>query len=118
MNQFLASVVDKLKRHGEDATYVRVVEGSYNVETGSVTNTETSYTVRIYKRHISANQYQYPDLIGKDAAVIYLAGNALTFAPSVRDKFIISGVTYNVESISEHRARNQIVLYKLASVRG
>lgn len=117
-NDFLASTKRSIDRHGQLMTYLSVVEGQYNIETGSVTNTENSYSVKMYKKHIRANQYNYPNLIGQDAALFYLANSGLTFAPAVRDKIVIDSVTYVIDSIVEHRTNGQIVLYKMLAVRG
>lgn len=118
MNRFLQSTLRVLSLHGKSATYTAVAEGSYNVETGSASNTETNYTVVMYKRHINANEYNYPDLIGKTSAIFYLANNALAFTPATRDKITFSGETFVITSITEHAAAGQVVLYKLVGVKG
>ncbi len=117
-NQFLQSTVKLIDLHGQQMTYVAVTEGTYNIETGSTTNTDTNYTVKMYKRHIRANQYNYPSLIGQDAALFYLANNKLTFIPAIRDKIMVDLNTYTIDSITEHRANGIIVMYKLLAVRG
>lgn len=117
-NQFLASTKRSIDKHGQNMVYSSVVEGQYNIETGSVTNTETSYTVKMYKKHVRANQYNYPNLIGQDAALFYLANYSLAFTPAVRDKITVDSVTYVIDSIVEHRTNGQIVLYKMLAVRG
>lgn len=117
-NQFLISSVKLIAMHGQSMQYKSVVEGVYNIETGSASNTETDYTVTMYKKHIKASQYNYPDLINKNAAVFYLANNALTFIPAVRDKIAVDNETFEVDSIIEHRARGNLVLYKLVAIKG
>jgi hypothetical protein len=72
----------------------------------------------MYKRHIRANQYNYPNLIGQDAALFYLVNYNLVFTPTVRDKILIDSQVYNVDSITEHRANGAIVLYKILALRG
>jgi len=117
-NPFLISTVKLIALHGQSMQFKSVVEGSYNIETGSTSNTETSYTVTMYKKHIKANQYNYPDLVNKNAAVFYLANNALAFVPAVRDKIVVDSETFEIDSIVEHRARGQLVLYKLVGIKG
>lgn len=117
-NPFLLTTIKMIKRHGQEMNYVKVIGGSYNVETGSVTNTTMDFSVTMYKKHIVANQYNYPNLIGKSSAMFYLANNALTFTPAIRDKIVVDSETYEVESIVEHRAQGQLVLYKIIAIKG
>ena len=118
MDRYLAITLRAINQHGKNCTYTVVTEGEYNIETGSASNTETTYTVTMYKKHIKANQYNYPDLINRNAAVFYLANNSLSFIPAVRDKIVVDNETFEIDSIMEHRARGQLVLYKLVAIRG
>lgn len=118
MNQFLVETKKFILSNGSSCTYKVVQEGSYNVETGGTTNTETSHTVTMYKKHIRANQYNYPNLVGKDAAMFYLANDSISFTPAVRDKINFSGVEYSIDSIQEHSALGQVVLYRIIAVKG
>lgn len=117
-NEFLMSAKRQIDKHGQTMTYVVVTEGSYNIETGSTTNTNTEYAVKMYKKHIRANQYNYPNLIGQDAAIFYLVNINLTFIPNIRDKIVVNSNTYVVDSITEHRANSVVVLYKILAVKG
>ena len=99
-------------------TYTQVTEGTYNIETGSTTNTGVDHTVTMYKKHLKTDQYNYPDLIGRSAAMFYLANNALGFMPSIRDKISVDGEIFEVQSLIEHRARGQLILYKIIAARG
>lgn len=118
MNLFLSATKKALDRNGSPATFISVTEGAYNVETGSVTNTEKSYAVTMYKKPIKATQYNYPNLIGKDAGMFYLANYSLKFLPGLRDKIVFEGSTYSVESIQEHYAGGALVLFKIIAVKG
>lgn len=117
-NPFLVSTIKMITLHGSSMTYVSVNEGSYNIESGSTTNTSTEYTVTMYKKHLKTDQYNYPDLIGRSAAIFYLANNSLSFTPAIRDKITVSGETFEVQSIVEHRARGELTLYKIIAARG
>lgn len=118
MNQFLQSTVKLINLHGQQMNYVAVTEGTYNIETGSTSNTDTNYAVKMYKKHIRVNQYNYPNLIGQDAALFYLANNKLQFIPNVRDKIIVDSKSYVIDNITEHRSNGVIVLYRLLAVKG
>jgi hypothetical protein len=116
-NRFLLASIDAIKRNGTLCTYTKVQVGTYNVETGSVTNTETPYSVYTYKKHIKSNQYSYPNLIGRDAGVFYIANNALAFTPAPKDKILWEGNTYIVDSYEAHSAHSQVVLYRVVASR-
>jgi hypothetical protein len=114
----LINTVRAINRHGKSCKYISVVEGEYNIEIGSSVNTETEYNVCIYKKHLRANQYNFPTLIGKEAAIFYLANHKLLFTPAVRDKIMFDSVTYTIDSITEHAADHATVLYKIVAVKG
>jgi restriction endonuclease S subunit len=116
-NRFLLASIDAVKRNGLSCNYIKVQTGVYNVETGSVVNTETIYPVVMYKKHIKTSQYNFPNLIGKDVGVFYLANYQLTFTPSVKDKIFYDNQTYIVESFENCVAHSQTVLFKVVAVR-
>lgn len=118
MDKYLAIALKAINTHGKTCSYIVVTEGDYNVETGSNTNTETSYSIKMYKKHIRASQYNFPNMIGRDSALFYLANNALTFIPSPRDKIIINNISYTVDSVTEHAADGLVILYKILTVKG
>jgi hypothetical protein len=82
MDRYLAITLRAINQHGKNCTYTTVTEGTYNIETGATINTETAYTIKMYKRHVRANQYNFPNMIGRDSAVFYLANNNLSFVPA------------------------------------
>jgi hypothetical protein len=118
MDRYLAITLQAISKNGKLCTYTAVTEGSYNIETGSTSNTETSYSVKMYKKHVRANQYNFPNLIGRDSALFYLPNNQLAFIPAVKDKITFDSVTYTVDSITEHSADGLIILYKILTVKG
>jgi hypothetical protein len=117
-NPFLLSSVKMIKTHGQSMQYFQVTEGTYNIETGSTVNTTTEHTVTMYKKHLKTDQYNFPDLIGRSAAVFYLANHALSFVPAVRDKITVGSETFEVQSLIEHRAYGELTLYKLIATKG
>lgn len=116
-NEFLVNTTKFIDLHGVTASYISVLEGSYNVETGSTTNTETTYNLKIYKKHLKASQYNYPDLIGKNIAMFYISNNSLSFTPAVRDKIVFGSETFTIDSIQEHAALGQVILYRVIGVK-
>ncbi len=118
MDKYLAITLNAINQHGKTYSYTIITEGTYNIETGSTTNTETSYSVKMYKKHIRASQYNFPNMIGRDSALFYLANNALSFVPAPKDKITINNVTYTVDSVTEHAADGLVILYKILTVKG
>jgi hypothetical protein len=118
MDRYLAIALKAISQHGKSCTYTIVTEGAYNIETGTTTNTETSYTIKMYKKHVRANQYNFPNMVGRDSALFYLANNSLSFKPAPKDKITIDSITYTVDSITEHAADGLVILYKILAVKG
>lgn len=118
MDRYLSITLRAINTHGRNCTYTVVTEGAYNIETSSTTNTETSHSVKMYKKHIRANQYNFPNMIGRDSALFYLANNNLSFTPTTTDKITVDGVTYVVDSVMEHAADGLVILYKIIAVKG
>lgn len=118
MDRYLSITLKAINQHGRDCTYSIVTEGEYDIETGTTTNTETAYSVKMYKKHIRASQYNFPNMVGRDSALFYLANNKLNFVPSAKDKITIGAVTYTVDSVTEHSADGLVILYKILTVKG
>ena len=116
-NRFLLASIDAINRNGIDCSYIKVQTGVYDIETSSVTNTEVSYPVRMYKKHVKTNQYSYPNLIGKNTGLFYLANYQLAFTPYPKDKIIYNNETYIVDSYEEGAAHSQVVLFKIVAVK-
>lgn len=118
MDKYLAIILKAINTHGKTCSYTKVTEGTYNIETGSTTNTEISYSVKMYKKHIRASQYNFPNMIGRDSALFYLANNSLGFVPTAKDKITIDSITYTIDSVTEHAADGLVILYKILTVKG
>lgn len=103
-------------RHGTACTYISKTTGEYDIETGTVLNAEKEYTVKIYKKHIKANQYNFPNLIGKDIALFYIGALNIKFKPQVQDIIVFDSVSYKVDSIQAHSANGAVVLYRVVGV--
>lgn len=118
MDKYLAIILRAITQHGQTCSYTVVTEGVYDVETSSTSNTDTSYSIKMYKKHLRANQFNFPNMIGRESALFYLANNKLTFTPAIKDKITINNIVYSVDSITEHSANGAIVLYKILAVKG
>lgn len=118
MNPHLATSLKAVKLHGAPVVYYVKGTASFNIETGQVTSTDQTINIQAIPKPIRANQYNYPDLIGKETTMLYVVNHQLTFTPSVNDKFAIGSDTFIVQSIIKHYARGDLVLYKLIAVKG
>lgn len=118
MNQFLTVAKQAINLHGESCVHTKVTNGTYDPATGSVSNSETNTTVTAYRKHLKATQYNYPNLIGKDAVYIYLPADSIVGLLSISDKFSFGSSTYAIDSIQEHRALNELVMYRVVAYRG
>ena len=111
------STIRALQRHGTDLAYstsTRVVD---DIE-GTVTESKTSSTLRMYPEPIQVNQWNFPTLVGKSVVQFYLAANGLTFTPKPSDEITYLGDTYRVNSFQAYTAHGKTVLYKLIGVKG
>lgn len=117
-NSFLAITKQALALHGKLGQYTRTTAGVYDIETGVASNSTLVSNVQLYKKHIKTSQYNYPNLIGKDAVMFYLANDSLSFIPKSRDKITYDNVEYTVDSFAEHVALGETVLYKILAIRG
>jgi hypothetical protein len=113
---FKQSVEYILSRQGILSTYTRVVEGVYDVETSSVTNTSTNYTVKMYMKHQRANQYNFPNLIGKEVGLFYISAASLPFTPEPQDLITFNGKVYKIDSVQSHSADGQVILHRILGV--
>lgn len=107
-----------IRLQGNDMTYTQVTPSAYNIETSTAGNTEVQYTIRAFKQHYQANQYNSPNLIGKTAAAFWLYALDLAFAPQVNDRITFASEVFTIDSLQEHHARGQLVLYRLIATKG
>lgn len=117
MNHFLSAVKQTLKMHGALGSYTRVSAGVYSIETATSVNTSSTYSVQMYEKHIKTSQYNFPNLIGKQVSLFYIAADSLNFVPQIKDIIEYSNTKFTVDSFSEHVAHGQVIMYKVIAVR-
>lgn len=106
-----------LARHGQSLLYstiTRVVDSIL----GTVVETTTSATLKIYPEPIQATQWNFPTLVGKQVVQFYLAADGLTFTPKVSDEITYQSEVYRINSFQAFTAHGKTVLYKLLGVKG
>lgn len=117
MNYFLQAVKSALKQHGALGNYIRVSAAVYDIETASSANTSVTYSVQMYEKHIKTSQFNFPNLIGKQVSMFYIAADSLAFTPSVKDQIEYAGTRFTIESFSEHVAKGQVIMHKILAIR-
>ena len=106
-----------LQRHGLDLVYTTISK-VINEDEGTVVETPTNYTLRMYPKQIQTSQYNYPTLVGKNVVMFYVAAEDITFIPKPSDEITYQGIVYRINSYQGHTAHGQVVLYKLLGVKG
>lgn len=115
-----ASTLRTIQRYGKNISYLRTVEGTYDVNTSSMTEESViTNTVRAYRAKISYSESQNPHLIGKDSAVYMIAGRSINFVPDVGDRVVDSsdGSDYQVLFISKIDVQDEVALWRLVCTR-
>lgn len=118
INPFITAAKKLIYKNGIQITFVKVQEGDYDADTGSVTNTETQTTVIAYPEEVTANQYNFPNLIGKVVTKFSVVSVDLGYKPLANDKIIIGTDTYSVVTVKDIVARGESVIYLVNAIKG
>ena len=116
-NQFLQASNRQISKHGVSVSYITVLEGAYDVETGTTVNTESTVTLKAFPKRLKITQFNYPNLIGKQVIEFLVAGDSLTSLPKPQDKILYLSDTYTVDSHIAYTALGSICLYKILCVK-
>src|SRR5574343_235572 len=117
-NPFLQAAKDLIYPNGISITFTRVVEGEYNTSTGTVTNVESNTTVKAFPKNVKTNAYNYPNLIGREVKEYLIVASDLANKPQPQDKVTQGSTVYSVDSVREHVAIGEVVLYKVIVYKG
>lgn len=115
---FIHTTKHLITRNGVPVQLVEVVEGEYDVETGSTVNTEKITNAVAFPRRLRVNQYNYPDLIDKEVVEFIFAAQELGKEPQPNDRIIWDGVHFFVKRCETNTGHNQPLLYRAISVKG
>ena len=118
MNKFIVSAKRLINRHGIDVTFIKVTEGTYNSDTGEVTNTESEITLKAYPEVITANQYNFPNLIGQTITKYSVVSSELGYKPSATDKVKVNNEISSIVSVKDIVAYGESVIYLVNTVKG
>lgn len=118
MQEFLRAAKAAILRHGHTVTFIRVSTPVYNRFAGTSASTETTSTIKAYPRQVVANQYNSPNMIGKELIEFYIyAPDIASIAPKPNDRITFSGADYTIFQVREHRADTAVLLYKALAVK-
>ncbi len=117
MDWSVRSTKRALDRHGQSLPYSTITRTVDDI-LGTVTETATNVTLKIYPEPVQANQYNFPTLVGKTVVQFYLAADGLAFAPKVSDEITYQGEVYRINSYQAFTAHGKTILYKLLGVKG
>lgn len=106
-----------LARNGIDLPYTTISRVVDEIE-GTVTETPTSYTIRMYPKSVQVNQYNFPTLVGRQVIMFYVLGSSLPVVPKTSDEITYQGDVYRINSYQSHFVQGEIVLYRLLGVKG
>lgn len=117
MEWAVRSTTRALQRHGQDLPYSTITRVVDPIE-GTVTETLTTATLRIYPEPMQATQWNFPTLVGKQTVMFYLSADGLTFTPKPSDEITYLGEVYRVNSFQAFTAHGRTILYKILGVKG
>lgn len=118
MSDYLRIAKNTINRHGVQVTFKRVSVPTYNSFSGQATSTETPIIIRAYPKQVVANQYNMPNMQGKELVEFYIyAPDISSIAPKINDKINYKTFDYTVFAVREYMALGSVVLYKALSVR-
>lgn len=112
MNPFMKASIAAVKRNGRPIVYTSI-ETVVDKITGSVVQVKTPRTLIMYPKSVKVNQFNFPDLIGKDVVIFYLVNYNLDFTPKVNDTISLNGKTFTVRSYDFHEAHGENCLYRI-----
>lgn len=118
MNRFSDAAIRLISRHGRDVAYKTTVEGTYNPETGTVSNTTTSTTVKAYPKTVRTNAYNFPDLINKTVVEWLIPSAMMSNVPMPQDTIVSGTDIYSVYRCFTIEAHGEDTVYRVISIKG
>ena len=85
-----------ISKFGTAVTVVRRGDATYNVETGTTTESSTNYTIKAVIDDYTAKEITGLVQVGDRRLTI--ASSALPFEPTTSDQLIFEGITHNIIS--------------------
>ena len=100
-----------LKKLGGDVTIRQVTAGAYNTTTGAITESTSDTTIKGALSNVSKNQVN--DLIESQDKLLTISAGDLTFAPTTKDRVVISSVEFKIIQVIVNEQNNTPVSFDL-----
>lgn len=114
--RFQDSSLRLINRYGASRTY-RQVQETYNPITQTSVSSEVAYALKMFKTDPKERETKYPNLVGKETAVMLIAATALPVKPKVGDQitetYLGDTNTFSVEVIKENWSGEGVVSWRL-----
>ena len=100
-----------LKKLRGDVTIRRVTTGSYNPTTGAITESTTATTIKGVLSNVTRSQVN--DLIESQDKQLTISAGDITFAPTTKDRVVISSVEFKIIQVLTNEQNNTAVSFDL-----
>ena len=100
-----------LKKLGGDVTIRQVTAGAYNTTTGAISESTSETTIKGVLSNVSRNQVN--DLIESQDKLLTISAGDLTFAPTTKDRVVISNVEFKIIQVITNEQNNTAVSFDL-----
>ena len=100
-----------LKKLGGDVTIRRVTTGSYNTTTGAITESTSDTTIKGVLSNVTRSQVN--DLIESQDKQLTISAGDITFAPTTKDRVVISSVEFKIIQVLTNDQNNTAVRFDL-----
>ena len=100
-----------LKKLGGDVTIRRVTTGSYNTTTGAITESTSDTIIKGVLSNVTRSQEN--DLIESQDKQLTISAGDITFAPTTKDRVVISSVEFKIIQVLTNEQNNTAVSFDL-----
>ena len=100
-----------LKKLGGDVTIRRVTTGSYNTTTGAITESTSDTTIKGVLSNVTRSQVNA--LIDSQDKQLTISAGDITFAPTTKDRVVISSVEFKIIQVLTNEQNNTAVSFDL-----
>ena len=96
---------------GGDITIRQVTAGSYNTTTGAITESTSDTTIKGVVSNVTRNEVN--DLIESQDKRVTISAGDLTFAPTTKDRVVISNIEFKIIQVITEEQNNIPVKFDL-----
>ena len=100
-----------LGKLGGDVTIRQVTAGAYNTTTGAITESTSDTTIKGALSNVARNQVN--DLVESQDKLLTISAGDLTFAPTTKDRVVISNVEFKIIQVITNEQNNTPVSFDL-----